>query len=618
MAMSVLTQSNPLSIAQTFGAPGSSRNAFISDRDARSLRLSPPVQVGADMNRCTVIIRGLPIAADEQYVRIMCTFAQDDILAVAMPASRADDKSATRIAAVQVNSRAAASEIANKLDGKNGLTVEIRQEAFSGPSGPSSPAVATTQSSMFDTASAFTDRASPPNIDYHGRNSYSHPEPFGASNMNAFMPNMSMGNSLGEPHARISGKSLINDPADEDDTGDIIDDPRAYAENVPSLLNQRRATLPQLSSMTARLGSLSLNTGAGVSTTQHGEANAFATPSAHSNVVSPGGMRVPMGNFQQSYPSMNGRTHNHAPPPANPADQNPPCNTLYVGNLPVEASEDELRRMFALQKGYKRMCFRMKNNGPMCFVEFEDIGSATRSLNDLYGVLLSSSKKGGIRLSFSKNPLGVRAHPTAGPGSGLSLGGGAQSYRTNGVGPPPGLGMPPGLVNRPSSYPISPVANGPGGMNGSTQNAHSLNSGLNSHAFGNGTSPLPYNGFVNGGAWGPHYVSSGTSGVSSPSNGHVNGSAHDPLMHGLLNGHASGSASAMGNSTSNGALNGSKNGGTISPPNGQINDHGRGAANTSANGMQFGTSHFSGGSSNHAFNSYSTRPVYQGFQPRHF
>ena len=50
-------------------------------------------------------------------------------------------------------------------------------------------------------------------------------------------------------------------------------------------------------------------------------------------------------------------------------DQNPPCNTLYVGNLPMDASEEELRAIFSSCTGYKRLCFKNKSNGPMCFVE---------------------------------------------------------------------------------------------------------------------------------------------------------------------------------------------------------------------------------------------------------
>lgn len=90
---------------------------------------------------------------------------------------------------------------------------------------------------------------------------------------------------------------------------------------------------------------------------------------------------------------------------SNPADQNPPCNTLYVGNLPPNTNEDELKSMFYKCPGYKRLSFRNKSNGPMCFVEFEDSVYAAQALQDLHGNLLSNSIKGGIRLSFSKNPL---------------------------------------------------------------------------------------------------------------------------------------------------------------------------------------------------------------------
>ncbi|KAG0171301.1 cell cycle RNA binding protein whi3 [Apophysomyces sp. BC1015] len=91
--------------------------------------------------------------------------------------------------------------------------------------------------------------------------------------------------------------------------------------------------------------------------------------------------------------------------PSNPADQNPPCNTLYVGNLPANTSEEELRQVFSKCRGYRRMCFRTKPQGPMCFVEFDDVVFATQAMSELQGYSLSNSIKGGIRLSFSKNPL---------------------------------------------------------------------------------------------------------------------------------------------------------------------------------------------------------------------
>lgn len=84
-----------------------------------------------------------------------------------------------------------------------------------------------------------------------------------------------------------------------------------------------------------------------------------------------------------------------------PSDQeNPPCNTLYVGNLPMDASESELRALFGLCNGYRRLLFRVKSNGPMCFVEFESIGHATQAMNDLYGYALTNSTKGKLLSIF--------------------------------------------------------------------------------------------------------------------------------------------------------------------------------------------------------------------------
>ena len=91
--------------------------------------------------------------------------------------------------------------------------------------------------------------------------------------------------------------------------------------------------------------------------------------------------------------------------------ENPPCNTLYIGNLPPSTQPLELYNLFSPLMGFKRMSFREKvGSGPMCFVEFSSIDLATQAMMDMYGRMLSGSTKakGGIRLSYSKNPLGVR------------------------------------------------------------------------------------------------------------------------------------------------------------------------------------------------------------------
>ena len=94
-------------------------------------------------------------------------------------------------------------------------------------------------------------------------------------------------------------------------------------------------------------------------------------------------------------------------------DNHPPVNTLFVGNLPSNASsavlsqiEDQLRAVFSSCRGFRQFSFRLKSNGPMCFVEFGDVHTASQAMSELNGHSLGGAiKNGGIRLSFSKNPL---------------------------------------------------------------------------------------------------------------------------------------------------------------------------------------------------------------------
>ncbi|KAL5507916.1 hypothetical protein ACEPAH_5534 [Sanghuangporus vaninii] len=133
------------------------------------------------------------------------------------------------------------------------------------------------------------------------------------------------------------------------------------------------------------------------------------------------------GAMSPQLPSPNSGSSSGAASRGNPSDQNPPINTLYVGNLPTSPIpgnqpnllEDSLRSLFARCPGYRKLCFRQKSNGPMCFVEFEDVNYATRALSDLYGHTLNGLVKGGIRLSYSKNPLGVRTPTNVANGNGL-------------------------------------------------------------------------------------------------------------------------------------------------------------------------------------------------------
>lgn len=325
-----------------------------------------------------------------------------------------------------------------------------------------------------------------------------------------FSPQSPIGNHLSE-RTRISGKTLIKDVVDDEDTGELLKDPVAYAESGATA--QRRATAPQLP-ITSRMAGLSLNTApqGPPPMPPYSHPATMSAMSAHSTTMSPViGAGAGRGGIDFQNRHFNAKRHNY--PPANPADQNPPCNTLYVGNLPIDTSEEELKAMFSKQRGYKRLCFRTKQNGPMCFVEFEDISFATKALHELYGQPLHNSVKGGIRLSFSKNPLGVRSGQTPGyNNAGGTIGGmngmmtGAANGFTSASGPPPGLSAPPGLQNRMASY---------GTSNPTSSNGYTVSGGFPSTSSGWGPSTYVNNPMANG-TPGPIGSSSNTPSYLSP------------------------------------------------------------------------------------------------------
>lgn len=334
-------------------------------------------------------------------------------------------------------------------------------------------------------------------------------------------------------------KSLINNGAqdDDDETGELLKDPIRYAESGSLSLQPRRATNPQILPI-QRMQGLSLNTNQNPQQSINGY-------SAQSTMQSPTSAMSPtiMSNAYQPVQYPHGNSHfqrNASFPPVNPADQNPPCNTLYVGNLPIDTSEDELKAMFSKQRGYKRLCFRTKQNGPMCFVEFEDVSFATKALHELYGHPLHNSVKGGIRLSFSKNPLGVRSGqgpgapgpaPSTGAMSGMNgmMNGAPVSAFGAAPGPPPGLSAPPGLgpsrvqysaIQNPMSNGMYGGAyNGNGGWNSpnyTTASNASLNGATNSSYMGSMTngSSVSMNGAVS-----PKYTSSSINGTPTSLSG---------------------------------------------------------------------------------------------------
>lgn len=87
---------------------------------------------------------------------------------------------------------------------------------------------------------------------------------------------------------------------------------------------------------------------------------------------------------------------------------NPPCNTLFIGNLGENINEEELRGLFSVQPGFKQMKVLRQERHTVCFIEFEDVNSATNVHHMLQGAVIPSSTSVGMRIQYSKNPFGKR------------------------------------------------------------------------------------------------------------------------------------------------------------------------------------------------------------------
>lgn len=447
------------------------------DSEANAKPVGTPFAT-APATQTQVLIRRLPLDTTEEKLRLMVVFSQELVDVEMLPPDPSDD-SAFRAAIVRFKTIAGAQQAKEMLHGKSiskdaEMIVEIlstspvnsrrypsQQDSISTNSSAASSTTSSGPTSRqpsrfangFQTSMG---KVSPPmnsmggmngmNSAIYGSNELPNPES-SAHYQSLFSPQSPIGNHLTD-RARMSGKTLIShDSADDDETQELLKNPVAYAENGAT--QGRRATAPQLP--ISRMASLSLNTNAApASTSLPPYGPATVTPlSAHGNTMSPTAMNG--ASHSINYQMSSQPFHRHNFPPVNPADQNPPCNTLYVGNLPIDTSEEELKAMFSKQRGYKRLCFRTKQNGPMCFVEFEDVSFATKALHELYGQPLHNSVKGGIRLSFSKNPLGVRSGqspsqtgPAAMAGINSMMAGSGAGF-TTANGPPPGLAAPPGL-----------------------------------------------------------------------------------------------------------------------------------------------------------------------------
>jgi hypothetical protein len=538
-----------------------------------------------------IFLRKLPSNSDNESVRNILLFAGKDLIDCEIVKHPHDKGYASAVA--KFCTLESAKEARDLLNGKRNATneaeliVELVPDGFPGtigsrrntvdstagmPRGAISAANAGRLSSRYNGTFQSMERISPPN----GTPGLGNGE-FPVQNL--FSPTSPVCPTFNHPHRNL-GKTVINDEADDEDG--LLQESVGYATSAQAMPTPigRRTTNPNHISI-GRFASLSINTN-GVNGMNTPQMQSYSAARSAATIQSPSttivgiptmsamsahpigmnginGMNNPSSNGYQ-YPQQYPR---HQYPPVNPADQNPPCNTLYVGNLPIDTSEDELKAMFSKQRGYKRLCFRTKNNGPMCFVEFEDVSFATKALNELYGHPLHNSIKGGIRLSFSKNPLGVRANqapgtpavPQAGTMNGYLGNVTASPGFATATGPPPGLSVPPGLRNAHASGPgFSMYSNGGFGMPGDDLNSPNRHHPQSAVPLSNGAQHHPQSG-------GP--MSNGTQHHPQSAGPMSNGAQRHPQSAGPMSNGAQ-QHPQSGGPTSNGAQHHPQSGGPTS------------------------------------------------------
>ncbi|KAK7293966.1 hypothetical protein RJT34_16849 [Clitoria ternatea] len=86
--------------------------------------------------------------------------------------------------------------------------------------------------------------------------------------------------------------------------------------------------------------------------------------------------------------------------PVQNTKDNPPCNTLFIGNLGENINEEEVRGLFSVQPGFKQMKILRQERHTVCFIEFEDVNSATNVHHNLQGAVIPSSGSVGMRIQY--------------------------------------------------------------------------------------------------------------------------------------------------------------------------------------------------------------------------
>jgi hypothetical protein len=84
-----------------------------------------------------------------------------------------------------------------------------------------------------------------------------------------------------------------------------------------------------------------------------------------------------------------------------------PIDTLMISNMSAQASEGDLQTVMGSFPGYKRSKVVSSSRGCTAWVQFENVPSADAAMRALQGSSALALDAQGLRVVFSKNPMGV-------------------------------------------------------------------------------------------------------------------------------------------------------------------------------------------------------------------
>jgi hypothetical protein len=127
---------------------------------------------------------------------------------------------------------------------------------------------------------------------------------------------------------------------------------------------------------------------------------------------------------------------------------NPPCNTLFIGNLSPAIDDPAIESYFRNIKGDAFVTCKVNRSNPArvsAFVQFTDVAAASEVHDTQQGKEMPGSDRGPMRIQYSRNPLGEfgkRRREEAGyPGPDMPSPGGSYG-QAGGAAAPQAMGAP--------------------------------------------------------------------------------------------------------------------------------------------------------------------------------